>query len=73
MVDRTPGTIDDDSTLLHVRVVSRAEAGRAGIVECDGVSIIKDMHDRFEEENVSYYAQALLTKLGPYDEQLDET
>ena len=50
-----------------------AEAGRAGIVECDGVSIIKDMHDRFEEENVSYYAQALLTKLGPYDEQLDET
>jgi hypothetical protein len=48
--------------------VQITEAGRACIVECDGVSIIKDMHDRFEEENVSYYAQALLTKLGPYEE-----
>jgi hypothetical protein len=39
------------------------EEGRAAIVACDGVSIINDMHDRFDEENVTYYAQGLLAKL----------
>jgi hypothetical protein len=51
--------------------VQIAEVGRASIVKCGGIAIIKDMNDRFDEENVSYYAQALLIKLAPYAPTVD--
>jgi hypothetical protein len=51
--------------------VQITEVGKACIVECGGIAIIKDMNDRFEEESVSYYAQALLIKLAPYAPTVD--